>query len=200
MQPQRLKAMLWRVKQHCLFSHVSITCRKTSHNHMIIFNDSISNFYQWNIWGFCQDISMSSVSAKYLESLKKYVSESKIYFCSRKKSNDSLNRKVNFVFRATFKLDLITQIIYCIIHRWLCFHFIFFCSLISVSKKWNKETMLAFPYSYNCQKFNNKMNEKRSHEYQIIDTEYVTGQINSCIQELLSRRFCCLIFPSSRKS
>ena len=47
--------------------------------------------------------------------------------------------------------------------------------------------MLAFPYSYNCQKFNNKMNEKRSHEYQIIDTEYVTGQINSCIQELLPR-------------
>ena len=30
-----------------------------------------------------------------------------------------------------------------------------------------------------------KMNEKRSHEYQSMDPEYVTGQINSCILELL---------------
>ena len=41
------------------------------------------------------------------------------------------------------------------------FHF-FFCSLISVSKKRNIETMLTLPYSYNWQKFNNKMNEKRN--------------------------------------
>ena len=75
----------------------------------------------------------------------------------------------------------------------------YFCSLITVSKKWNIETMLTFPYSYNWQKFNNKMNEKRSQEYQSMDPEYVTGQINSCILELLLRQFC-LIFSPSRKS
>ena len=39
-----------------------------------------------------------------------------------------------------------------------------------------------------------KMNEKRSHEYQIMDPEYVTGQINSHILELFLRQFCFLIF------
>ena len=41
-----------------------------------------------------------------------------------------------------------------------------------------------------------KMNEKRSQEYQSMDPEYVTGQINSRILELLLRRFCCLIVVS----
>ena len=76
----------------------------------------------------------------------------------------------------------------------------FFCSLIWVSKKWNIETVWTLPYSYNWQKFNNKMNEKRSQEYQSMDPEYVTGQINSRILELLLRRFCCLIFAPSQKS
>ena len=61
--------------------------------------------------------------------------------------------------------------------------------------------MLTFPYSYNWQKFkNHKMNEKRSQEYQSIDPEFVTVQINSCILEILLRRFCCLIFPPFQKS
>ena len=47
---------------------------------------------------------------------------------------------------------------------------------------------------------NNKINEKRSQEYQNIDPEYVTGQINRCILELLLRRFCCLNFAPSQKS
>ena len=42
------------------------------------------------------------------------------------------------------------------------FHFFFFYSLMSVSKKLNVETMLILPYSCNWQKFNNKMNEKRN--------------------------------------
>ena len=46
---------------------------------------------------------------------------------------------------------------------------------------------LTFPYSYNWQKFNNKMNEKRSQEYQNMGPKYITGQINSCILELLLR-------------
>ena len=45
-----------------------------------------------------------------------------------------------------------------------------------------------------------KMNEKRSHEYQSMDPEYATGQINSCILQLLLRRFYCLNFASSQKS
>ena len=40
--------------------------------------------------------------------------------------------------------------------------------------------MLTLPYSYNWQQhFNNKMNKKRSQEYQNMDPEYVTEQINS---------------------
>ena len=35
-------------------------------------------------------------------------------------------------------------------------------------------------------KVNNKMNEKRSHGYQSMDPEYVTGQINSRSLELFS--------------
>ena len=139
---------------------------------MIIFNDSISKFYQCSIWGFCRGISMffsiclakkNAEVIKFLGFLKKYVSENKIYFCSRKKSNVSLNKKVIFVFHTIFKLDFITQTIYCIIHRCLCSHFILFCSLISVSKKWNIEAMLTFPYSYKLAKVNNihKMNEKK---------------------------------------
>ena len=47
---------------------------------------------------------------------------------------------------------------------------------------------------------NNKMNEKRIQEYQSMDPEYVTGEINSRILELLLRQFCRLIFAPSQKS
>ena len=47
---------------------------------------------------------------------------------------------------------------------------------------------------------NHKMNEKRTQEYQSMDPQYVTGQINSPILELLLMRFCCLIFAPSRMS
>ena len=123
-------------------------------NHMIIFNDSISKFYQCSIWDFCRGICfLVSVSAKknaevikFLGILKKYVSENKIYFCSRKKINVLLNKKVIFIFHTIFNLDFVMQIIYCIIHRCLYSLFLLFCSLISVSKKWNIETMLILPY------------------------------------------------------
>ena len=83
---------------------------------------------------------------KFLGILKKYVSENKIYFCSRKKINVLLNKKVIFIFHTIFNLDFVMQIIYCIIHRCLYSLFLLFCSLISVSKKWNIETMLILPY------------------------------------------------------
>ena len=46
----------------------------------------------------------------------------------------------------------------------------------------------------------NEMNEKRSQEYQSMDPEYVSEQINSRILELLLRQFCCLIFVPSQNS
>ena len=91
----------------------------------------------------------------FLRFSKKYVFEDKIYIFSRNKGSFSLNKKVIFVFHTIFTLDFITQIIYGVIHRCLRSHFILSCSLISVYKKWNTETMLTFPYSYNWQKLTN---------------------------------------------
>ena len=96
--------------------------------------------------------------------------------CLKKKRNVSLNQKVIFVFHTIFKLNFMTQIIYCIYPQKsvFCFH----------TKKRNVETILTVPYSYSWQKFNNKMNEKRSQKYQSMDPECVTMQINSLILEL----------------
>ena len=95
----------------------------------------------------------------------------------------------------------------------VCILFSYFCySLISVSKKRDIETMPTLSYSNNWQKFN-KMNEKWSQVYQSMGTEYVTGQINSCILEFsfetvlpfdfcaISKIIICLIkrFPNDRK-
>ena len=85
----------------------------------------------------------------------------KVYFCLKKKRNVSLNKKVIFVF-----------------------HTIYTISSISVSGKRNIETMLTLLYSYNWQKFN-KINEKRSQEYQSMGPECVTRQINSRILEII---------------
>ena len=135
---------------------------------------------------------------KFLVILKKYLSKNKMYVCL-KKSNVSLNKKVIFVFHMIFKLDFVTH--HLLLSTDVCILFwYFFCSLISsVSKKRNIETMLTLHYSYNSQKYNNKMNEKRSQEHQSINPEYVTGEINSRSLELLLRPFCRLIFAPSRK-
>ena len=42
--------------------------------------------------------------------------------------------------------------------------------------------------------------QKRSQEHESMDSEYITGQKNSRILELLLTRFCCLIFAPSQKS
>ena len=132
---------------------LSLTEKHHTINHMIIFNDSISKFYQCSIWGFWRGISLffsiclgkkNAEVIKFLGILTKYVSKNKIYFCSRKKSNVSLHKKFIIVFHTIFKLDFIMQIFYCIIQRCLFSHFILFCSLVSVSKKWNIERMLTF--------------------------------------------------------
>ena len=108
----------------CLPMFKSLTKKHHTINHMIIFNDSISKFYQCSIWGFCLGISMFFSICLGKKMLNK------IYFCSRKKSNVLLNKKVIFVFHTIFELDFITQIIYCIIHRYLCSHFILFFVLL----------------------------------------------------------------------
>ena len=54
---------------------------------------------------------------KFLAILRKYVPKNEISFCSRKKSNVLLHKKVIFIFHTIFKLDFIPQIIYCIIHN-----------------------------------------------------------------------------------
>ena len=66
---------------------------------------------------------------KFLGILKKYDSKKKIFFCLKKKSNVSLNKKVIFLIHVIFKLEFIAQIIYCIIHR--CLYY---------------DTTLTFPY------------------------------------------------------
>ena len=66
-----------------------------------------------------------------------------------------------------------------------------FFSLISVSQKWNIETMLTLPYLHNWQNFDKlKMNENRSQEYQSVDPEYVTGQNRILDQTILLFDFC----------
>ena len=118
----------------------SLTEKHRTINHMIIFNDSISKFYQCSIRGFRRVIPLffsiclgkkkkNAETIKFLGTLENHVSENKIYFCLKKKSNVSLNKKVIFIFHTIFKLDFITQIIYCIIHR--CLHSLFILFLFS---------------------------------------------------------------------
>ena len=76
----------------------------------------------------------------------------------------------------------------------------FLLSYISLSKKWNIETMLTFPYSYNWQTFNNKMTEKGSQEYKSMDSEYVTGQIKCRILELLLKQIVVYIAANQQIS
>ena len=120
------------------------------------------------------------------------------YFCLKKKSNISLNKNVIFVFHTILKLDFITQI-NCFIHR--CLYSLFILSLFLYQFHANGTMkVLTLPYSYNWQKFNNKINEKRSHAYQSMYPECVTGQINSRIVDLLLRQSCRLIHAPSWKS
>ena len=107
-------------------------------NHMIIFNDSVSKFHLCSIRLLARHLYVFSICLgkknaeviKFLGILKKHISENKICFCSKKKSNVSLNKKVIFVFHTIFKLDFVTQIIYCIIHNSLCSHVVLFFVLL----------------------------------------------------------------------
>ena len=72
--------------------------------------------------------------------------------------------------------------------------FSFYASFFSYISSEEREHRNNVNPSYNWKKFNNKMNEKRSQEYQSMDPEYVTEQINSHILELLLDDFVVWFF------
>ena len=115
----------------------------------------------------------------------------KVYFCSRKKRNVALNKKVIFVFLTIFKLGFQYDPQMSV----LFFHFF---SFILVFNKSVIERILILPYSYKSQKIK-KMNERKSLAYQIVASEYIAEQIISLILQLGLRRFYCLMFEPSRK-
>ena len=92
----------------------------------------------------------------------------KIYFCSRKKRNVALNKKVIFL-----------TILQTITHRCLYYLFIFF-SLILVFSKRVMERIVILSYSYKLQKIK-KMNERKNLPHQIVAAKYVAEQIISLI-------------------
>ena len=133
---ERLKTMMWRVKQHCLFGHV-YHLQKNNAQLMVICNDSISKFYQSHSRLLsryvCFLVSASVKKEKNVEAIKflqsQFYSKNKKYFCLKKKSNVSLNKKVIFVFRTIFKLDFITQIV-TVLSTVVCILFSYFFVLL----------------------------------------------------------------------
>ena len=141
---------------------LSLREKRHSINHVIVFNDPINKFYQCSICGFCRGISMSfSICPgkknieviKFLGIVTKCAAKNKIYFCLKKKSNVSLNKKViclSHNFQTWFyNAD---HLLYYLQMSVFSFHTFFVLLEISVSKKWNRETILTFSYTYNWQK------------------------------------------------
>ena len=106
-------------------------------NHMIIFNDLVSKFYQCSVRNsprqsandeafaetylcflLSASVKKNTEAIKFLGIFKNYVFKNKIYFCLKKTMFPSI-KKLFFVFHTIFKLDFVTQIISCIIHRCL---------------------------------------------------------------------------------
>ena len=144
---------------------------------------------------------------KFLGILKKYFSKNKILFCFKNNSNflditiNDLRYEIKFQNHTISKPDFITQIIYRNIHKclyslFILFLFFLFCSFyVSPS---------LFIQLEKVQQQNEWKKKARVLEH---GHEYVTGQVNSSILELLLRRFCCLIlhhltvsfFPNDHK-
>ena len=114
----------------------------------VIFTSTASEAFAKAYLCFLVPLQKNAEVIKFLGVLKNMSPRKKYIFVQEGKAVFCLIKKLKF----SFTLDFITQIIYCIINRCLCFHFILFCSLISVNKQWNIETMLTFSYSYNWQK------------------------------------------------
>ena len=103
--------------------------------HSVSFtNAALEDFADANLWFLVSTLAKKNLkklkeAINLLGILKKYVPMNKIYFCLKEKSNVSRNKKVIFNFHTIFKLDFITQIIYCIIHK--CMYFLFILLLFS---------------------------------------------------------------------
>ena len=97
----------------------SLTEKHRTINHMIIFNDSISKFYQCSIWGFCWGISMffstylgkkNAELIKFLGILKKYVSENKYIFVKERKA---MFRLLKNLFLSFTQFSNLISLCYC---------------------------------------------------------------------------------------
>ena len=91
---------------------------------------TLEAFAKTYLWFLVSVSAKNAEVMKFLGILKKYVSEKKIYFCSRKKSNFLLNKKVTFVFHTIFNLDFIEHIIYTLNYPQMSvfsFHTFLFC-------------------------------------------------------------------------
>ena len=135
-----------------------ITCRKQrTINHLIIFNDSISKIHQCSIWCSWRDISMFLTIhigkkkfdvIQFLGMLKKYIPKNKTNFCLKEKAMLCFIKKLFLTFTQFSSLisscrsytDHLLSTYVRILFSY------FFYSLISVSKKQQKKTMLALPY------------------------------------------------------
>ena len=177
---------------------LSLTEKQHTINHMFIFNDLISKFYKcsirgmaWGIWSrhvyvfyyLSRPKKKNSELIKFLGIVKNYVSKKEIYFCLKKKSNVLLKHSAIFKFGFIMN-DLLfyPQISVFSFHT----YFVLFYQFL---KTLTLKKMLALPFSHNWQKSNNKVNEKRSQEYQNVDPGYITGQINIPILELFWDNF-----------
>ena len=96
----------------------------------------------WKYWDFQREAKVEQIIA---------IVTTHSVSCLKKESKVSLNKKVVFVFHTIFRLNIIKQIIYCIIYKCLFSLFVLFF-FISFSKKRDIETMLSLPYSYNWRK------------------------------------------------
>ena len=91
---------------------------------------TLEAFAKTYLWFLVSVSAKNAEVIKFLGILKKYVSEKKIYFSSRKKSNFLLNKKVTFVFHTIFNLDFIEHIIYTLNYPQMSvfsFHTFLFC-------------------------------------------------------------------------
>ena len=114
----------WKIKSHVVESQITLPVWPC-------LNHLQKNIAQLIPWSFLMIQSVSFASAAFEAFTEAYLSF--LVSAQQKKKKKKmrikyilLNKKVIFVFQTIFKLDFITQIIYYIIHRCLCSHFILF--------------------------------------------------------------------------
>ena len=166
---------------------------------MIIFNDSISRFYQCSIWGLCWGISMfSSIwlykkkpRIKFLGILKNTSARIKYIFVKKEKQYFEHFEYFQTWFHNADHLLYNPQMSVFSFHT-------FYVLLYQFLSNRTKKMLNLFIQLVKVQQQSEKKKTPGVSEYG--HPEYITRQINSCILELLLRRFYCLIFASPWKS